>query len=96
MSSEVIFLSEVSHAIDLKAEMTSGTNFNCKAVVVTKVIQKSILRNQVVRIIDRDDELKNIAGEVPNYNPKNRMKNRPNVPDQQIEQSKSKRQNLKV
>ena len=33
-------------------------NFNCKAVEVTEVIEKSIPRNQVVRIIDGDDELK--------------------------------------
>ena len=39
--------SEVSHAIDLKAEMTSRT--------------QSIPRSHVVRIIDGDDELKNIA-----------------------------------
>ena len=40
MSSEVIFVSEVSHAIDLKAEMTSDTNFNCKAIEVTEVNSK--------------------------------------------------------
>ena len=43
VSSEVIFLSEVSRAIDLKAEMTNdvtNTNFNCKAVEVTEVIEK--------------------------------------------------------
>ena len=40
MSSEVIFVSEVSHAIDLKAEMTSDTNFNCKAVEVAEVNSK--------------------------------------------------------
>ena len=71
MSSEVIFVSEVSHAIDLKAEqMTSDTNFDCKAIEVTEVnSKKSIPRSQVVRIIDGDDELKNIAGRIPEATP---------------------------
>ena len=44
MSSEVIF-SEVSHAIDLKAEITSRTqNFDCKAEV-TEVIEKVNSKN---------------------------------------------------
>ena len=48
-------MSEVSHAIDLKAEMTSDTQ------ILTAKQQKSlksIPRSQVVRIIDGDDELK--------------------------------------
>ena len=66
MSSEVIFLSEVSQAIDLKAEMTSRTQ-----ILIAKSLKliprsqfqevnskKSIPRSQVVRIIDGDDELK--------------------------------------
>ena len=47
MSSEVIFVSEVSHAIDLKAEMTSDTKFNCKAIEFTEVnSKKSGRKNQ--------------------------------------------------
>ena len=38
------FLSEISQAIDLKAEMTSRRHFNCKAVEVTKVIEKVRVR----------------------------------------------------
>ena len=34
------FFSEVSHAIALKAEMTSRAHFNCKAVEVTEVIEE--------------------------------------------------------
>ena len=41
MSSEVNFLSEVSHAIDLKAETTSRTQtLTLKAIEVTKVNSK--------------------------------------------------------
>ena len=36
-----------------------------------KSLKKSIRRSQVVRIIDGDDELKNIAGQVLKYNPSN-------------------------
>ena len=58
------FLSEVSYAIYLKAEqMKSRKNFNCRAVEVTE--------NEKERIIDRDDEIKDIAGPVLTYNSKN-------------------------
>ena len=48
-------MSEVSHAIGLKAEMTSRTQ-----ILTAKQYKslKSIPRSQVVRIIDGDDELK--------------------------------------
>ena len=65
MSSEVIFLGELSHITDLKAEMTSGTqNLNAKQQKSLKSLKKSIPRSQVVRI-NGDDELKNIAGRIP-------------------------------
>ena len=42
MSSEVIFLSELSHAIDPKSRNdVTHKNFNCKAVEVTEVIEKA-------------------------------------------------------
>ena len=45
------------------------TNFNCKTIEVIEVnSKKSIPRSQVVRIIDGDDELKNIAGRIPETN----------------------------
>ena len=72
MSSEVIFFSEVSQAIDLKAEMTSRTQIlTAKQQKSLKSLKKSIPRSQVVRTIDRDDELKNKAGQVLTYNSKN-------------------------
>ena len=42
MIPEVNFLSEISHAIDLKAEKKSRTQIltDCKAVEVTEVIEK--------------------------------------------------------
>ena len=67
MSSEVIFLSELSHAIGLESEMTSRTQI----LTAKQLVKKSIPRSQVVRIIDGDDELKNIAGRVLKYNSKN-------------------------
>ena len=67
------FFSEVSQAIDLKTEMTSRTQ-----ILIAKSLKliprsqfqevnskKSIPRSQVVRIIDGDDELNNIAGRIP-------------------------------
>ena len=66
MSSEVIYLSEVSHAIDLKAEMTSRTKILTeKQYRSLKSLKEFIPRSQIVRIIDGDDELKNIAGRIP-------------------------------
>ena len=58
MSSEVILLSEVSHEIDLKAEMTSRTQILTAKQKSLKSLKKSIPRSQVIRIIDGDDELK--------------------------------------
>ena len=59
MSSEVKFLSDVSHAIDPKSRNdVMNTNFNRRALEVTKSLKKSIPRSEVVRIIDGDDELK--------------------------------------
>ena len=59
MSSEVIFLSEVSHSIDLKAEMTSRIQIlTAEQLKSLKSLKKSIPRSHVVRIIDGDVELK--------------------------------------
>ena len=54
MSSEVSFLREVSHAIDLKAEMRSRTQ------ILTAKLYKSPkpLKKSIPRIIDGDDEFK--------------------------------------
>ena len=52
-------MSEVSHAIGLKAKMTSRTRILItKQWKSLKSLKKSIPRSQVVRIIDRDDDLK--------------------------------------
>ena len=63
MSSDVIYLSEVSHAIDLKdyprTNDVTHTNFNCKAVEVNEIDL-----TMVARIID-GDELKK-THDVPN------------------------------
>ena len=59
VSSEVFYLSEVSHASDLKAEMRSSTqNLTAKEKKSLKSLKKSIPRNQVERIIDGHDGLK--------------------------------------
>ena len=59
MSSEVIFFSEGSHAMDLKAEMTSRKQIlTAKQSKLIKSLKKTIPRSQVVRIIDGDNELK--------------------------------------
>ena len=59
VSSKVILMSEVSHAIGLKAKMTSRTQILItKQWKSLKSLKKSIPRSQVVRIIDRDDDLK--------------------------------------
>ena len=55
-----LFLSEVSHPIDLKAEqMTSRT----KILTVKAVKSLKLKKSMVARTIDEDDE-KNIAGQV--------------------------------
>ena len=66
MKSEVTFLSEVSHAIELKAEMTSRTQFlTAKQYKTLKSLKKLIPRSQAVRYIDGDVELKKTAGRNP-------------------------------
>ena len=72
MSSEVIFLSEVSLAIDLKAEMTSPTQ------ILTAKHQKSLksLKKLIPWIQGKTKQKsvgrskKNLAGQVLKYNPK--------------------------
>ena len=51
-----MFLSEASHAIDIKAEQMDvmHTNVNCKAVQVTEIE----ICSMVARIINEDNELK--------------------------------------
>ena len=59
MSSEVIFLGEISHAVDLKAEITSRRQIlTANQWKSLKSLEKSIPRSQVVRIIGGEDELK--------------------------------------
>ena len=59
MSSEAIFLTEKSYAIDLKAEMTSRTQIlTANQKKLLKSLKKSIPKSQVLRIINVDDELK--------------------------------------
>ena len=62
-------MSEVSHAIYLKATRTQDvahTSSKCKAIEVTEVnSKKSIPRSQVVGIIDGDDELKRHSRTIP-------------------------------
>ena len=96
MSSEVIFVSEVSHAIDLKAEMTSDTQIltakqkkSMKSIPRTQFhevnFKKSISRSQVVRIIDGDDELKKHSRKSPEIQFKKLNKKlRSTLPDQHI------------
>ena len=46
-----------------------------RAQILTAKQKKSLkLKSMVARIIDGDDELENIAGQVLKYNPKNLMK----------------------
>ena len=42
------------------------TSFNCKAVEVTEIEKRSV----VARIIDGDNELKNITGRIPETTPR--------------------------
>ena len=74
-------MSEVSHAIDLKAEMTPDTqNLTAKQ----QKSLKSIPRSQVVRIID-GDELKKNSRTSPEIQFKElNEKLRRTLPDQQI------------
>ena len=61
MSSVVILFSEASHANDLKAEQMTSRTQNLTA----KQWKSLKLKNSMAaRIIDGDDELKNLAGEV--------------------------------
>ena len=72
MISEVIFLSEVSHAIDLKAEMTSRTQVLTAKQKSVKLLKKSNPRSEVKteqKSVRRSK--KNIAGQVLTYNSKN-------------------------
>ena len=58
MSSRSHFFSEVSHAIDLKAEMTSRTKIlTLKQWKSLKSLKESIPRSQAARIIDANDEI---------------------------------------
>ena len=72
MISEVIFLSEVSHAIDLKAEMTSRTQVLTAKQKSVKLLKESNPRSEVKteqKSVRRSK--KNIAGQVLTYNSKN-------------------------
>ena len=66
-----LFFSEIRDAIDLNSEMTSRTQIlAAKQYNSQKSLQKLTPRSQVVRIIDGDDDLQNIAGQDLTYNSK--------------------------
>ena len=55
----------VNHALPKSGtNVATHTNFKSKAVEITE-IEKLVPRSQVARIIDREYELKNIAGKIP-------------------------------
>ena len=55
----------VNHALPKSGtNVVTHTIFKSKALEITE-IEKLVPRSQVARIIDRDDELKNIAGKIP-------------------------------
>ena len=71
MSSEVTFLSEVSHAIELKAEQMMS-----RPQISTAKQWKSQIESQFQEVRSQEPSmqttnLKNMAGQVLKYNPKN-------------------------